>query len=289
MLIKDIVNKTLEELEKVGKEAYPLYYKNVFNNLAEEEGLELDPKLTLKENINEKLLNTTKETADYIIEQNQKIENDSKNLIENVEILDTHEETIKLVKKFEKNLIDKLDKYQNKINELNKELEKAYKELHIDTLTKSYNRKALEEHLNKILKAGKDKNLDLFVMVLDLDHFKQINDTYGHLVGDFVLIKFVQIVKKMIRESDKIYRFGGDEFIILFNRMDKKRIDIIANKIIEKLSNTKLKYKDNIISLTTSIGVTCHKQNDTKDTILKRADETLYESKIDRNKVTIKC
>jgi diguanylate cyclase (GGDEF)-like protein len=288
-MIQKLVNKTLEELEKAGKDAYPLYYRNVFNNVAEEEGLELDPRLTLKENINEKLLNTAKETTNFILQNNKKIENHSKNLVENVEITDTHKETIKLVKEFEKNLIDKLDKYQNKINELNKELEKAYKELHIDSLTKSYNRKALEEYLNKILKAGKDKNLDFFVMVLDLDHFKQINDTYGHLVGDFVLIKFVQIVKKIIRNSDKIYRFGGDEFVILFNRINKKDIDIIANKIVEKLSNTKLKYKDNIISLTTSIGVTCHKQNDTKDTILKRADEALYDSKIDRNKVTIKC
>jgi diguanylate cyclase (GGDEF)-like protein len=289
MLIKDIVNKTLEELEKAGKDAYPLYYRNVFNQVAEEEGLELDLRLTLKENINEKFLNTTKKTTDYILQQNKEIENYSKNLVENVEIMDTHEETVKVIKEFEEKLLDKLESYKHKINELNKELEKAYKELHIDTLTKSYNRKALEEHLNKILKAGKDKNLDFFVMVLDLDHFKEINDTYGHLVGDFVLIKFVQIVKKIIRNSDKIYRFGGDEFVILFNRINKKDIDIIANKIIEKLSNTKLKYKDNIISLTTSIGITCHKKDDTKDTILKRADEALYESKIDRNKVIIKC
>jgi diguanylate cyclase (GGDEF)-like protein len=244
-MIQKLVNKTLEELEKAGKDAYPLYYRNVFNNVAEEEGLELDPRLTLKENINEKLLNTTKKTTDYILQQNKEIENHSKNLVENVEITDIHKETIKLVKEFEKKLLDKLESYKHKIDQLNKELEKAYKELHIDTLTKSYNRKALEEHLNKILKAGKDKNLDFFVMVLDLDHFKEINDTYGHLVGDFVLIKFVQIVKKIIRNSDKIYRFGGDEFVILFNRINKKDIDIIANKIVEKLSNTKLKYKDN--------------------------------------------
>ncbi len=289
MLIKDIVNKTLEELEKAGKDAYPLYYRNVFNQVAEEEGLELDPRLTLKENINEKLLNTTKKTTDYILQQNKEIENYSKNLVENVEIMDTHEETVKVIKEFEEKLLDKLESYKHKIDQLNKELEKAYKELHIDTLTKSYNRKALEKDLENLLTVGKNKKLDLFVMVLDLDHFKQINDTYGHLVGDFVLIKFVQIVKKMIRNSDKIYRFGGDEFIILFNRINKKDIDIIANKIVEKISNTKLKYKDNIISLTTSIGVTCHKQNDTKDTILKRADEALYKSKAQRNRITIKC
>ena len=288
-MIQELVKKTLEELDKASKEAYPLYYRNVFNDLAEVEGLELDDKLTLKDNINEQLLKTSKETTDYISKQNREIENHSKNLVEDVEVTNKHEETVKLVKEFEKDLANKLAKYQNKIEQLNNELEKAYEELHIDSLTKSYNRKALEEDLNKILKAGKTKKLDFFIIIIDLDHFKKINDTYGHLVGDFVLIKFVQLIKKSIRGSDKVYRFGGDEFVILFNRIDKKIIELIANKILAKISSTKLKYKENIISLTTSLGISCHKKGDTVDTIIKRADEALYESKIHRNKVTIKC
>jgi len=288
-VIQELVKKTLEELDKASKEAYPLYYRNVFNDLAEVEGLELDDKLTLKDNINEQLLKTSKETTDYISKQNREIENHSKNLVEDVEVTNKHEETVKLVKEFEKDLANKLAKYQNKIEQLNNELEKAYEELHIDSLTKSYNRKALEEDLNKILKAGKTKKLDFFIIIIDLDHFKKINDTYGHLVGDFVLIKFVQLIKKSIRGSDKVYRFGGDEFVILFNRIDKKIIELIANKILAKISSTKLKYKENIISLTTSLGISCHKKGDTVDTIIKRADEALYESKIHRNKVTIKC
>jgi diguanylate cyclase (GGDEF)-like protein len=288
-IITEIVDKTLEELKKARKDAYPLYYKNVFNNLAEEEGLKLDPRLTLQENINENLLNTTKETANFILEHNKELEKDSKNLVENIEINDTKEETKKIVKEFENKLLSKLEQYQKKIEELNKELEKAYRDLHIDSLTKAYNRKALEEHLNKILEAGKNKNLNLFVMVLDLDYFKEINDTYGHLIGDFVLIKFVQIIKNIIRKEDKIYRFGGDEFVIIFNRIEEKNIMKIANKIVEKVASTKLKYKDNLISLTTSIGVTCYKSGDTIESILKRADGAVYKSKKQRNKATIQC
>jgi len=288
-MIEQITQETLEELRKIGKKAYPLYYRNVFNEIAKEKGLELNPKLTLEDGINEKLLKTTQNTTQFISQTNDKIETQSKNFVSKVEISDIHEDTIKLVKEFEEKLIKSLEESKSKIDELNKELEQAYKELHIDTLTKAYNRKALEEDLNKILKAGENRDLDLFIMIIDLDHFKKINDTYGHLVGDFVLIKFVQNIKKMIRESDKIYRFGGDEFVVLFNRITQKQVEIIANKILTRISSTKLKYKENIISLTTSLGITCHKKGDTPETIFKRADESLYESKIHRNRVTIKC
>jgi diguanylate cyclase (GGDEF)-like protein len=288
-MIEEIVSETLKELQKAGKNAYPLYYKNVFNSLAKEDGLELDPKLILEDNnINEKLLETTKSTTEFISRNNQELKRESKNLVENIEI-NNEEETKKNVKEFENKLLSKLEQYQKKIDELNKELGKAYRDLHIDSLTKAYNRKALEEHLNKILEAGKNKNLNLFVMVLDLDYFKEINDTYGHLIGDFVLIKFVQIIKNIIRKEDKIYRFGGDEFVIIFNRIEEKNIMKIANKIVEKVASTKLKYKDNLISLTTSIGVTCYKSGDTIESILKRADGAVYKSKKQRNKATIQC
>jgi len=289
-MIEKIVNQTLEELKKANKEAYPLYYRNVFNGIAKENNLELDPRLTLENmTINEELLNKSKETTEYISKQNEDIKTHSKSFVEKVEVFDTNEDIIQAIREFEDKLIDKLNQSQKKINDLNQELEKAYKELLIDPLTKANNRKALEIALDKILEAGKDKDLNMFLMAVDLDYFKRINDTYGHLVGDFVLVKFVKLIKSMIREEDRIYRFGGDEFIIIFNRATREVIEKIAKKIVSKISSTKLKYKEEIITITTSIGITCHKKGDTIETILKRADDALYESKTHRNKATIKC
>jgi len=127
------------------------------------------------------------------------------------------------------------------------------------------------------------------IVVFDLDHFKNINDTYGHLVGDFVLIKVIQFVKNIIRRDDKVYRFGGDEFVIIFNRINKESIETITEKIRLKIENTKLKYKDSILNLTISMGVACHIKNDSIESWLHRADKALYDSKKFRNKVTILC
>jgi len=168
---------------------------------------------------------------------------------------------------------------EEKIYELESELDKAYKELLIDPLTKVYNRKAFEKDLNKILTHGKSKDLDLIVAIIDVDDFKKINDTYGHLVGDFVLIKLAQFMKSLIRNTDKVYRIGGDEFIIVFNRSTLQNAQKSIERIISKISRTSLKYKDHIIKVTISVGIAAHKKGDTIESLLKRADKALYKVK----------
>jgi diguanylate cyclase (GGDEF)-like protein len=189
---------------------------------------------------------------------------------------------------FSAGLLQKVNKLENTIKTLETELDKAYKELLIDPLTKAYNRKALNKDLEKILEKGKDKDLDLVVAIVDLDYFKEINDKYGHLVGDFVLIKIVNIIKKILRKTDKIYRYGGDEFVIVFNRTTLSQVKPIIERIVKKIENTLLKYKDEIINVTVSIGVAQHKKGDTFDTLLNRADNGLYKAKINRNGFAIK-
>ena len=140
----------------------------------------------------------------------------------------------------------------------------------------------------EILEKGKNRDLDLCIAILDLDDFKGINDTFGHLVGDFVLIKFVQIVKSLIRKTDKIYRYGGDEFIIIFNRSTPLNATKTIERILNKIDKTKLKYKDYLIKLTVSAGITCHKKGDDVESIIKRADEALYEAKVTKNEYKVK-
>ena len=290
-MVKDIALQTLKELEKSKKEPYPLYYKEVFNDIVKEKKLNIDNRLLMQsyKDINEKLLDDTQKTTEFVAKTNNEIKNNSKNLIEEVEVKNIQGDVLNLIKEFEKNLVNKLEESNSKIASLQKELEDVYKQLNIDSLTKAYSRKAYESDIESIVKAGKDRQLNSALVVVDLDHFKEINDTYGHLIGDFVLVKLVRMIKEVIRREDKIYRFGGDEFILFFNRIDKHSIEKIVEKIRKKIESTKLKYKDYIIDLTVSIGAACHIKGDTSDSWLHRADKALYDSKKFRNKVTILC
>jgi diguanylate cyclase (GGDEF)-like protein len=290
MNIDEISNKTLDELKKAKKDAYPLYYKEIFNTLAHEANLDINPKLLLEDRVlDEHFLDKTHKTTEFIENTNNAIKDNSTEFLQEMEVQNLNSDIKNLVKDFETALIDKLDESNQKINELKKELNKVYKELNVDSLTKAYSRKAFQKDIQKFIEPGKDRTLDIALVALDLDHFKKINDSYGHLIGDFVLIKIVKLIKNIIRAEDKIYRLGGDEFILVFNRIKKEDITKITEKIREKIESTKLKYKDYIINLTISMGVACHIKGDTLDTWLQRADKALYDSKSSRNKVTILC
>ena len=284
-MIKEISKKTLEDLEKTKKAPYPLYYRDVFNAIANEKGIlnQLNPKLLcLAPTLDEIILAKTAETLGEISFQTKDIKNDSREIIDELNLADT-EEIKEMVIKFSANLIEKINKMEDKISELQAELDRAYKELRIDPLTKVYNRKALEIDLKEILEKGKERDLDLVIAIIDVDNFKEVNDEYGHLVGDFVLIKLADTMKSLIRKSDKIYRYGGDEFVIVFNRSTLAHAKKSIERIIYKIYRTTLKYKENYIKITISAGITEHKAGDTIESIIKRADEALYKAKVEKN------
>ena len=289
-LIYEISEETLKELKQAKKLPYPLYYKDIFNTILKEKGIlnQINPKLLcLNNNIDETLIVNTKNTIEFVQNKSKDIKNNTQNIIE--EIKEENPELLKeQIIKFSAYLLKNIEEMEEKIRELESELDKAYKELLIDPLTKVYNRKALERDLIEILEKGKDKDLDLVIAMIDLDNFKYINDSYGHLVGDFVLIKFVKIVKSLIRSSDKVYRYGGDEFVIVFNRSTLMHAIKSIERIINKISKTKLKYNDYIISLSISVGITQHKKGDTIETLIKRADDALYEAKVTKNTYKVK-
>ncbi len=277
-LVKKIFEKTIEELEKAQKLPFPLYYKEVFNKIAEDEKIidKFNPKLLcLERSINEILLEKTQDTIQHINETSKNLKNNSKMIIE--EIDDASPEELKEdVLKFSRSMIEMIDKMEKKIQELESELKKAYEELHVDPLTKAYNRKALEKDLKELLNKGKEEDLDLVIAIVDVDNFKQINDEYGHLVGDFVLVKLTQIIKNIIKQHGKIYRYGGDEFIIVFYPVKLSLAQKLVENIVKKISKTALKYKDNLIKVTISVGVAAHQKGNSMESLLKKADEALY-------------
>jgi two-component system, cell cycle response regulator len=175
------------------------------------------------------------------------------------------------------NMIIELENRTNKL--ILEETKRTYQEklANTDPLTGAYNRRYLNEFSYEYLKIVKRENKDLSLLLLDLDDFKIINDTYGHEIGDVVIKELVKISKLSIRESDLIVRFGGDEFIILLPNTNIVNARLVANKILDKIKeyNRIKKYKFSI-----SIGTSHYQLEDISiDNLITRADEALYEAK----------
>jgi diguanylate cyclase (GGDEF)-like protein len=115
---------------------------------------------------------------------------------------------------------------------------------------------------------------------MDLDDFKHINDTYGHDTGDRVLYQVVKSIKESIRETDTIYRWGGEEFVILAEGMNPDTLQTFMSKVLEAVKDVEISIEDTSINVTTSIGATFFREDDKSfEDGLKRADQALYESK----------
>lgn len=145
-----------------------------------------------------------------------------------------------------------------------------------DSLTKIYNSAACREEIEKFL--SENNNTKVALMIIDVDNFKKINDTYGHLCGDLVLQKIVNILMDIIHPLDIFGRVGGDEFLILYKYPENiKMIEEYCQNMIEK---TKVvEYQDNKIKTSISIGVVVSVSKTTYDELYKAADEALYEVK----------
>jgi len=185
------------------------------------------------------------------------------------------------------NMLDTLNaSLEDKVKERTKELEFRNKELKLlastDPLTKLYNRRYFTKTSAQILAISKRNQLDLSIIMLDVDEFKRVNDTYGHAVGDDVLIAIATTLKEFTRESDVICRFGGEEFIILLPETNVEGAKIIAEKIRLAIKD-KVVHINNTVELksTVSIGVSqVDLQSDKHiETSIHRADKALYEAK----------
>lgn len=171
----------------------------------------------------------------------------------------------------------------NMLKQKNAELKKSNTNLSVkayhDNLTKILNR-------NGLLKKLMEKNNDYILAIIDIDKFKNINDTYGHDVGDYVLRDLAAIISSKIRTTDIFARWGGEEFIIVLDTTDLLQAQNITDNLRKEVENSKFKTVDKI---TVSIGVSEFKtKNDTFESVFKKADEALYQAKTNgRNRVYV--
>ncbi|KNZ70670.1 response regulator receiver modulated diguanylate cyclase [Thermincola ferriacetica] len=166
-----------------------------------------------------------------------------------------------------------------------------------DELTGSYNRRYFNERLTEEVHRVKRYGRPLTVAMIDIDHFKQVNDTYGHQVGDFVLTKLVEFLQNNLRKSDLVARFGGEEFVVLLTEIDADSAERLMERIRSALENATFIYNREplfekiSVKITVSIGLaSCPKDATDPERIISLADEALYIAKnTGRNRIVKHC
>jgi len=164
----------------------------------------------------------------------------------------------------------------------------------LDELTGLYNRRYFYAQIETTLARSKRHGQPICILVFDLDHFKNINDAYGHGLGDIVLKDVSSAVREEIRESDILVRFGGEEFVIIFTDTESDMGQAFAERIRKKIASLSWNVRENDIRITASIGVHCmlldslNKDNYDIDTLIGYADHALYVAKASgRNKIVL--
>ncbi len=176
-----------------------------------------------------------------------------------------------------------------KVKQLEKELKEAKKESKEDFLTKLYNKRALDE-FSELKEAEYQRyERNYAVVMFDLDHFKRVNDTYGHEAGDAVLSAFAKILKKAARSVDVVGRFGGEEFLALLSDTDLQGGVTFAKKVLQHVEKSRFMYKGKRIQVTCSAGASERVQHISLEATINSSDEYLYIAKNSgRNRVEYK-
>ncbi len=181
----------------------------------------------------------------------------------------------------------KITKANKLLREAQKDIEEKNKELAklaiTDKLTNLYNRAKLDEMLQLEIDRSERFNHSFGIAIADIDHFKKVNDEYGHLQGDKVLIEIANILKNHVRKTDFVSRYGGEEFMIICPESDLQGISKLMDNIRINIENHPF---EDIGNQSASFGITMFKKGDTPETITARADKALYKAKNGgRNKI----
>ncbi|MDD5159727.1 MAG: GGDEF domain-containing protein [Sulfuricurvum sp.] len=280
---------------------YPAHYKKYFDELflqladaelrKEQEDAEHQIMITSKDD-GTKHLDIAKRSVMSFVESHADIASVAKKQQEQLDNapISTEEEHITFIESLNslnKDMSGELDKAQSKIIELTTDLNEAFSSLTIDPITKVGNRKGFVEDMGSVIEAGKNKNISMVLMMFDVDNFKFINDEHGYVAGDKVLYFIAQTIKSMIRDADKVYRYGGEEFAVVLTRCDVTQAFALADKIRAKIETSNLLYLGKSVHVTISAGVTIHQQADTFDGIIARAEKALYCAKKSNKNCTI--
>lgn len=160
-----------------------------------------------------------------------------------------------------------------------------------DPLTGLNNRHSLNEVVDRRLRAAEESETDLAVIVLDVDHFKALNDQHGHQAGDEALVEIGRRIREVLRDSDVAFRIGGEEFLVLLPGADRKQAECVAERLRSEISDHPIEFNGRLMSVTGSLGVAAFAVGEESwEDGFRRADEALYRAKdAGRNKVATRA
>jgi diguanylate cyclase (GGDEF)-like protein len=156
---------------------------------------------------------------------------------------------------------------------------RAIEKAHKDTVTGVSNRTAMDTNLYQEVDLAGRHSQNLSLILLDIDRFKQINDTYGHIAGDTILKRVAESMSETVRGSDIIYRFGGEEFVVVLRSTNHEGAMLLAERIRADVELMHVKYDDLSIQVTLSAGVSSYQSEDTTKSLLERCDSAMYQAK----------
>jgi len=278
------IHSFVKDNDNISKEHIVNYLQNSANLISNITNEEIDSYQDKKNNFIEDYKEIAKQTLLSYKNTNEKF----------TELTNLHEEVImecskeaehidlpSLTNKFsdiQTSMVDEVNRANSIITQLSAQVKELETKSNLDSLTKVFNRGALNTYL-KNLCSKENINYDVHLLILDIDDFKLINDEYGHVAGDKILIFISNILKKTLRDGDKVFRYGGEEFVIILNRIDDTQCKVITNRILKLISGNKLIYKGQNIGVTISMGTTKYAKTDTPDNFINRADKALYKAK----------
>ncbi len=283
-IIAIIIDSTREERRSSRHFLYTLndsltqFYLNFANNLKRAESAFEEQDLCVK-TIQKKSSRLKKEAEKAI-----NVESLRKNIfsyVESVEQLIKAKEGEKerQVRQQFQNMVREIKELQNETKNYQNTLKQQNKQLHTDFLTKIPNRAAWSERLQIEFTRYQRYQHPLNLAVIDIDKFKKINDTFGHLAGDKVLNVIAQTLQRSLRNADFIARYGGEEFTLLLPDINQQQMQVVLQKLCHTIKMIPFKFKKENISITISIGSTCFCKDDDIDSVFERADQALYHAK----------
>ena len=181
-----------------------------------------------------------------------------------------------------------LDLTRAQLDSVHQKLEQAQTQAVSDHLTGLPNRRALDATLSREIARARRRAVPLCLAVIDVDHFKRINDRYGHDVGDDVLVHLAKVLKPLIRETDVLARFGGEEFVLVLPDTPMASAEFTLNRLLRATERASLAVKGRHIDIRFSAGLAEWQGNETAEQLVKRADAAMYQAKATgRGRVTV--
>lgn len=295
-MVFQLGEETFHKLKDLNIPPYPKYYHDTFVEMLQKNGdaelIDLSKKHSYlfsnagqEELISETCFGLVKKGIEEFVKSNDTLKSISDETTSNIDTIkkdydsvDTRQ-VLQAFDNFQSKILQELQVADETIAKLKLEVERLERESNIDPLTKAHNRRVLVKDLEEILSFGKDKDMDMHLVMFDADDFKQINDSFGHIAGDKTLIFLSKLIQNSLRRGTRIYRYGGEEFVVILNRTSYEEACKIVERIIKETCDSKLLYKNHDIHLTLSAGMCSHQQNMSADELLEKADKALYEAK----------